>query len=64
MTEGVIELYDTFNTKLCPDELIFGGFNEQPIPSDYYNFLNDDNDNGNNIPKNPIDYTLSDNEGV
>ena len=55
MTEGVIELYHTFNTKLCPDKLIIGGFNDQPIPSDYYNFLNDENYNGNNIPENPID---------
>ena len=46
----MIELYDTFNTKGCPDELIFGDFNDQPISSDYYNFLNNDNDDENNIP--------------
>ena len=50
----MIELYDTFNTKGCPDELIFGDFNDQPISSDYYNFLNDDNDDGNIIPGTPI----------
>ena len=33
-TEDVISRYDTFNTKGCPDELIFGNFNDQPIPSD------------------------------
>ena len=64
MTEGVIEQYDTFNTKGCPDELIFGGFNDQPIPSDYYNIINDDNDDGKNIPGTPIDDALLDNKGV
>ena len=58
MTEDLIELYETFNTKLCLDELIFGNFNDQPIPSDYYNLLNDDSDNGNNIPGTPVDGTL------
>ena len=33
MTEDVIERYDTFNTKGCPEDLIFGDFNDQPIPS-------------------------------
>ena len=42
MTEDVIELYDNFNNKGYTDELIFGNFNDQPIPSDYYDFLNDD----------------------
>ena len=55
MTEDVIESYDTFNTKGCRDKLIFGAFNDQPIPSNYYNFLNDDNNDGNNIPVNPVD---------
>ena len=48
MTEDVIECYDTFNTKGCPDKLIFAGFNGQRIPSGYYNFLNDDDDYNNN----------------
>ena len=64
MTEYVIELYDTFNTKQCSDELIFGDFNDQPFPSNYYNFLNDDDDNGNNIPDNPIKNDLPDNKGM
>ena len=60
MTEDVIEQYDTFNTKGCPDELIFGGFNDQPIPYDYYNFLNYYDDGGNNIPGTHIDNALLD----
>ena len=40
MPKDVIERYDTFNTKGFPDELIFGEFNDQPIPSEYFNFLN------------------------
>ena len=64
MTEDVIERYDTFNTKGCPDELFFGYFNDQLIPSNYYNLLNDENDNGNNIPSNPVEYSLLENEGV
>ena len=55
MTKDLIERYNKFNTKLCSDELIFGYFNDQPIPSNYYNFLNDDNDDGNNIPGTPVD---------
>ena len=54
ITEDMIERYYTFNTKRCPEELIFGDFNDQPIPSNYHNFLNDDNDNGNNIPGTPV----------
>ena len=64
MTEGVIECDDTFNTKGCPYELIFGDFNDQPIPSNYYNFLNDDDDNGNNISCNTLEYALLENKGV
>ena len=58
----MIERYGAFNTKGCPDELIFGDFNDQPIPSNYYNLLNDDDDNdydyGNNIPGNPVGDSL------
>ena len=57
MTDHVIEHYDTFYTIGCPYELIFGDFNDQPIPSNYYNFLNDDNEDGNKIPVNPV-YSL------
>ena len=42
----MIELYDNFNTKGCPDELIVGYFYDQTILPDYYNLLNDDNDYG------------------
>ena len=62
MTDDVIEHYDTFNTIGCPYELIFGDFNDQPIPSNYYNFLNDDNEDGNHIPVNPVYNALPDNE--
>ena len=64
MAEGVIELYENFNTKAYPDEIIFGYFNDQPIPSNYYNFLNDDDDDGNNIPGTPVYDALPDNKGV
>ena len=63
MTEDVIEWYGTFNIKVWPDELILGDFNEQPIPSDYYNLLNDYDDDGNNIPVTTIENTLPDNKG-
>ena len=33
MSEDVIELYYMFNTKGCPEDLIFRDFNDQPIPS-------------------------------
>ena len=58
MTEDVIEWYDTFNTKGYPDELIFGDFNDQPIPSKFYTLLNDDDYDGNNIPGTPIEDSL------
>ena len=58
MYEDVIEKYETFDTKWCPYEITLGYFNEQTIPSDYYNILNDDNDNGNNISGTPVDDAL------
>ena len=61
MTKDAIEIYETFNTKQCPDELIFDDFNDQPIPTNYYNLLNDDYDNGNNVPGTPVDDDLLDN---
>ena len=36
MTEDVIEWYNNFNTKGCPEDLIFGDFPNQPIPPTYY----------------------------
>ena len=59
MTEDVIERYDTFNTKGCPEDLIFGYFNDQSIPSNYSDLKNDDDDDGTQI-----DSALKDNEGV
>ena len=50
MTYDVIECYDTFNTKGCSDELLFGYFCDQLIPPDYYYFLNDNDENDNNTP--------------
>ena len=64
MTAYVIECYDNFNTKVCPGELFFGNFNDQPIPPHLYDFLNDDGENGNNIPGTPIDNVLLDNKVV
>ena len=59
MTENVIEQYDTFNTKDCPEEIIFGNFNNQPIPSIYSYLTNDYDDNFTQI-----DADLADNKGV
>ena len=61
MNGDSIEHYETFKTKGCPDEQIFGYFNDQPIPSYYYNFLNYDNNYGNNNPGTPIDDDLLEN---
>ena len=61
MTKDVIKLYYTFNTKLCPDELKFGEFNYQPIPSDYCKLLNNVDGDGNNVPGRPVDYFLPEN---
>ena len=64
MNEGVADVYDTFNTKGCPDKLVFGNFNDQPIPLNYYNFLNYDDYDGNNITGTPVDGVLIYNKGV
>ena len=64
MTEDVIECYGNFNTKGCPDEHIFGDFYDQTIPLDYYDFLNDDDDNDNNIPGTPVEDFLLDDKVV
>ena len=53
-----------FQHKRCPDKLIFGGFNDEPIPSNYYIFPNDGNNYGNNITGTPIDDDLPENKGV
>ena len=59
MTEDVIELYNTFNTKGCHEDLIFGNFNDQPIPSTYSDLTNDyDND------VTQINAAITDNEEV
>ena len=59
MTEDVIERYDTFNTKGCPEDLIFGDFNDQPIPSNYSDLTN-----YYDYDVTQIDASLTDNEGV
>ena len=64
MTEDVIEYYDTFNTKGCLNKITSGEFNDQPIPYNYYNLLNDEYGDGNNIPDTPVDNSLLENEGV
>ena len=64
MTGDLIERYDKCITNGCPYDLIFGYSNHQPIPSKYYNLLNDDDGDVNNIPGTPIDYALPDNERV
>ena len=59
MTDDFIERYDVFNTKGCPEDLIFGDFNDQPIPSTYSDLTNDYDDDGTQI-----DADLTDNKGV
>ena len=60
ITEDVIECYDNFNTKGNPDEPLVGKFHDQPIPPDYYDLLNDDDEDNNNITGAPDDYVLPD----
>ena len=59
MNDDFIEWYDTFNTEVCLEDLIFGGFNDQPIPSTYSDLTNDYGNDGTKI-----DASLTDNEGV
>ena len=59
MTEDVIERYYIFNIKGCPEDLIFGDFNDQPIPSTYSDSTNDYGDDGTKI-----DTALTDNGRV
>ena len=49
MPDDVIEKYETFNTKGCPEELIYGEFNDQPIPSTYSDLTNDYDYDGTQI---------------
>ena len=60
----MIECYNTFNYKGCPDEPIFGEFHDQPIHPGYYYFLNDNDDNDNNNTGTTVDDVFLDNEGV
>ena len=48
-----------FNTKGCPEDLIFGNFNDEPIPSNSSDLTHDYDNNGTQI-----DSALTDNEGV
>ena len=64
MTGNVIEQYNTFNTKGCHDEVIFGYFNDQEISSNYYNFLNNYDEDNNHVTGTPVDNALLDNKGV
>ena len=59
MNEYVIERYETFNTKGCPEELIFGDFNNQTTPYTYSGLTNNYDGDGN-----PIDADLADKELV
>ena len=59
ITEDVIEQYDTLNTEGFPEGLIFGDFNDQPIPSTYSDLTNDYDYDGTQI-----DAELTNNEGV
>ena len=49
MTEDVIEQYKKINTKGCPEDLIFGYFNNKPIPSTYYDLIHYHDGNGTPI---------------
>ena len=62
MTLDVLRLCDNFNTKGCPNELLFGDFCDQPIPPNYYELLNDNDDDDNNTPGTPVGDVFTDNE--
>ena len=62
MNKDVFEWYDTFIIEECTYELKIRDFKDQPIPFEYYNFINDDNDNVKNIPSNYVGDALPDNE--
>ena len=64
MIEDAIKHYATFNTKGCPYGPTFGYLNDQSIPSNYYDFLNDANVDGNNITGATVDYALPNNKVV
>ena len=49
MTEDFIERYDNLNTKGCPEDLIFGDFNNQLIPCTYLDIKHDYDDNRTQI---------------
>ena len=59
MTKGVIERYNNFNSKGCTEDLLFGDFNNQPIPPTYSDLTNDYEEN-----EAPIYSVLADKEGV
>ena len=59
MTEDVVERYDKINAKSCPEDHIFGEFNDQPIPSTYSDLTNYYDDDGTKI-----DSALTDNKVV
>ena len=59
MTKDAVELYDTFNAKGFPEDLILGDFNDEPIPYTYSDLANYYDDNGTQI-----DTALTDNEGA
>ena len=63
MIEDFVECYDTLNTKVCPDELIFGDFHDQSIPHEYYDFLNDNYDDENDTTDTPVENVFPDNKG-
>ena len=49
MNEDGLERYDMFNTKVCTEDLVFGDFNDQPIPPTYSDLTNDYDDDGTQI---------------
>ena len=54
-----MKLYNNFNTKGFPEDLILGDFNNRPIPSTYYDITNDYDYDGT-----PIDANLEYNKRV
>ena len=49
MNKDVIEQYNMFNIKDFPEDIIFGDFNDQPIPSMYSDLTNDYDYDGNQL---------------
>ena len=51
-------MIQNFNTKVCPEDLVFGDFNNQLTPFTYTGLINDYDDDGTPIGATPMDKEL------